>query len=224
MASIIRTSLGIIMPAAVGATAAAATIFMLQSQPLEISATQVEAEIVAEVANGNRDDVRLEQIERELAMLKLRTSKPESTTNTVDNVVVEAETFIPPLDPEQDYIEQQVMKDSWLNQYAMEAVDINWAYDAEQAIELDLDRLRLAQWAGRDQIDFEVMGVNCRSNICLVEVEWDSAQTAIENGGYLAMHDYAQSCAVTVFGPAPDAIEAGGPFVQEIIFDCADFL
>lgn len=219
MASIIGTSIGFIVPATVGAAAATATILLLQPQSLQTIETRVEHETVREIV-AKPDDTRLDRIEHELQVL--RQNAAQSVVANAQEPAVPEDVSQPP-DPEQEYAEQQQMKEDWLAQHALEATDVNWAYDAEQAIDLDLDRLKQAQWAGRDPMDFQVMGVNCRSNLCVVELGWNSVQTAVENGAYLAMHDYAQNCNVTVFGPAPEDIEANEPFVQELLFDCADF-
>src|SRR5262249_48616079 len=127
----------------------------------------------------------------------------------------------PPPDPEQEYAEQQVLKHDWLTRHAREAVDTRWARGAEQDIDLGLDRLRQQEWASRNPIAFEIGGVSCRTSLCVAEVQWDSARTAGENGAYLATHDYAQNCTVTVFGPSPEELALEGPFLQKVFFDCA---
>jgi hypothetical protein len=174
------------------------------------------------------DRARLDRVERELVLLRQGVARAAAEAQAAAEngaaealATTDADDLAPPPDPEQEYVEQQAVKQDWLTRHAMEAVNASWAPGAEQDIEGDLDRLKDQEWAGRGPIRFEVVGVSCRTSLCVVEVAWDSARTAVEDGAYLATHDYAQSCIVTVFGPSPDEVESDSPFVQEILFDCA---
>jgi hypothetical protein len=222
MESITRSRLNTILSAAVGAVAAAATITILPTEPSRLAEERPRTERVREMDTSDVDRSRLERIERELAALRRRPAHEDAPRDAArEHITTDAEDLAPPPEPEQGYVEQQVLKEDWLTRYAMEAVDTNWARAAEQDIDLDLDRLKDQEWAGRGAIDFDVTEVSCRTSLCVVEVEWDSARTAVEDGAYLAMHDYAQNCTVTVFGPSPDEVEANAPFLQDVLFDCA---
>jgi hypothetical protein len=222
MESTTRTRLNTILSAAVGAVAAAATIAILPTEPSRMAGERPGTERVREIGTSDVDRSRLERIERELALLRQRPAHEDAPREAArEHLTNDAEDLAPPLDPEQGYAEQQVLKEDWLTRHALEAVDTKWARAAEQDIDLDLDRLKDQEWAGRGAIDFEVAEVSCRTSLCVVEVEWDSARAAVEDGAYLAVHDYAQNCTVTVFGPSPDEVEANAPFLQDILFDCA---
>ena len=219
MASTTGTRLNALLSATVGAVAAAVTIGFLQGEHTPQPAEPAHVATVHSVGAGDAALDRLERLERELAVLDRRIFPQNApSAELAVSPSVEAEDPLPP-DAEQEYAEQQAMKEDWLAGHAMEPVDPSWSRLAEQAIDLDLERLREQDWAGRGRIDFEVVDLSCRTSRCVVTVAWDSAETALANGPYLAMHDYAPGCKVTVFGPSVEQIAATTPFLQDVVFD-----
>src|SRR5262245_20514370 len=222
MASTIGTSFNAVLSAGVGAVAAAATIAFFQAESSATGNEQVRTEQVRVIGASELDRSRLDRLEQDLALLKHGTTRQAAPRKEVSPSAMTApDDLAPPPDPEQEYAKQQVIKQDWLTRHAREAVNPRWARGAEQDIDLDLDRLRQQEWARRNPIEFEIVDVSCRTSLCVAEVQWESARTAVENGAYLATHDYAQNCTVTVFGPSPEELDLQGPFLQKVFFDCA---
>jgi hypothetical protein len=206
----------------VGAVAAAATIAFFQAETPATVNEQVRAEQVRVIDASGLDRARLDRLEQELALLRQGAARKAAPREEVSpSAMTGSHDLAPPPDPEREYAEQQGIKEDWLTRHAREAVNARWAPGAEQDIDLDLDRLRQQSWAGRNPIEFEIVDVSCRTSLCVAEVRWDSARSAVEKGAYLATQDYAQNCTVTVFGPSPEELGLKGPFLQKVFFDCA---
>jgi hypothetical protein len=222
MGSTTRTRLNTVVSAAVGAVAAVATIAIFPTPPSPRVDERAQTEAAPAVGASDVDRTRLERIEREIALLRGRAARDDTPRDeATDHRPSDEKDLAPRFDPDEAYAEQQIAKEDLLARHAREAVDTSWARDAEREIDLDLGRLRDQEWASHGPVDFELVHVSCRTHLCVVKVEWESARAAVDDGAYLAMHDYAQECTVTVFGPSPEEIDTGAPFLQEVVFDCA---
>jgi hypothetical protein len=95
-----------------------------------------------------------------------------------------------------------------------EPADPRWAASTASFIETDLRSLAAAG-------TFKLVAVDCRTQLCVAELEWPSPDTAgVEYAG-LVQHPYPANCPRTMV--LPDSADPGQPVKAKLLFDCASW-
>jgi hypothetical protein len=116
----------------------------------------------------------------------------------------------PPVAPDQSarrYEEQ-------IRNHDAEPADPRWAPRTTSFIETDLRSLAIAG-------TFTLVAVDCRTQLCVAELEWPSPDKAGVEYATLVQHIYPANCARTLV--LPEAASPGQPVKAKLLFECASW-
>jgi hypothetical protein len=95
-----------------------------------------------------------------------------------------------------------------------EPADPRWAPGTNSLIETDLRSLAASG-------TFKVVGVDCRTQLCVADVQWPSPDKAGAEYVSLVHHLYPANCPRTMV--LPPAAEPGQPVTAKLLFECAEW-
>ena len=104
-------------------------------------------------------------------------------------------------------VQDQVEQDR--SRHLSEPRNHDWAVASETALRADL----------QDNRGVRVGDVSCRSETCVVTLEWPDYRTAFSSYRSLLTHRYSVNCRRRMGVPPPD--DPGAPYEAELFFDCA---
>jgi hypothetical protein len=95
-----------------------------------------------------------------------------------------------------------------------EPADPHWAPSTASFIETDLRSLATAG-------TFKLVAVDCRTQLCVAELEWPSPDKAGAEYARLVQHIYPANCPRTLV--LPEAANPGQPVKAKLLFECASW-
>jgi len=104
-------------------------------------------------------------------------------------------------------VEDQVEQDR--SRHLSEPRNHDWAVASETALRADL----------QDNRGVRIGDVSCRSETCIVTLEWPDYRTAFSSYRSLLTHHYSVNCRRRMGVPPPN--DPGAPYEAELFFDCA---
>ncbi len=112
---------------------------------------------------------------------------------------------------EQQQIELALIEEN--EAYDNEIVDFSWAPEAESNIDDGLSQLK-------ENVDFEIIGSECKTNRCVATVQFQNYESAVENGNLFAEMSFpGLNCAQSTYLPEPNDVSAS--YQADLMLDCS---
>jgi hypothetical protein len=198
-----------IIAALVGFGAAMATTAVRSgSEPAPPSSRRVRVQ--AKAAPQAKANEVVQRIERaRAARLARRVAELERTVDQPDQTA-SAPT---PMTPAQAMRRVRARTATRERRHQAQRVDSTWSDEANRAIRGDL--AALASRTGLDIVD-----VDCRTDVCRIDLGWASYEQAQSNAGHLAEDIRSLNCAIHVPLPPPDQ-DRTQSYQSAVYLDCA---
>jgi len=156
--------------------------------------------------SSNSVDLRISRLADRLKLLESADTPDKDTS--ANHATTETDR-IKPSREERRNAREEVLS-NFRARFQSEPVDSQWSQAAATAIEADVITM------GHDGERFEAISVDCRSQLCAIEVEWPSRQEAINTASDLITHSYAYNCSRHYFLSETDEI----PYRSTVFLDC----
>jgi hypothetical protein len=153
------------------------------------------------------EDGRLAALERRMEAME-RGSLPH-------NAVASTDARLPASTVRLSYDEQKKQTGdrikALVNRFETEGRDPRWASGAARSLELDT--LSLSKKLG-----FAVKRVECKTSVCVSEMEWPNYEAARHGFSALLANNYDLNCARTLSMPRPSDVSV--PYSAQLLMDC----
>ena len=101
--------------------------------------------------------------------------------------------------------------DRLVRRYEEESVDPTFAPAAVKTLRSALSKLG-------ESSSFRTVSVDCKTTLCVADLEWSSYQAVIDEARNLAMYDFDLKCRKFVYHPPPD--DPHGAYRASLVLDC----
>jgi hypothetical protein len=118
-----------------------------------------------------------------------------------------------PFDPDADAKLTRARFEKEIEAHRAEARDESWAPAAAEQISVGLE-------AGKQNGEYRVIGVDCRTTSCAATLEWPNYSTAVANFKDALWQKTEQNCARHILLPAP--ADPFATYQAQLMMDCTD--
>lgn len=167
------------------------------SPPL-VSPRQVETRVLSTGVDPELSR-RLSSVEQQLA----NRAEPQA-------LVPRAEPPLNAADDEAEELEHRATREA---NFSAQPVDPAWAPAVARSFQADFGAFEGA--------NFRAGAVDCRTNVCVVPLTWDSYAAATAQAKDIVQHGYANNCTREILTPAPEG-DPRKPYTATVYFDCGN--